>query len=352
MRATVRTGPGKLEVLDIPKPEQDGKSIITKVLRVGICGSDLSIWKAPRGYENLVLGHEYCLEVEDPGPTDYKKGDRIIHNPTGGCLFCDMCNDGLFAHCLNRKPDGTSYADAPGVYTQGAYAEYLKIRPDKTYLVPDATSSDVATLVEPLSFAFHCVNRAVERDGALGKRVLVTGGGLISMMVCEVLRSKGVEYIAVTEVNRLRIEHAKAYGAVDAVFDPACEEDMAKLAAEAGRGFDLSFECTGKGPALELLFKFTKRLGTVLLAGISFAPLSISTLMPVQKELTIVTAYGSPGATFDEALELAGKINDRLEKHITYPNITLEGAQKALEHQASGESGAIKLVIDPHLREE
>jgi len=263
-----------------------------------------------------------------------------------------MCNEGLFANCLNRKPDGRPYADAPGVYSQGAYAEYLRIRPDLTYLVSDATSSDVATLLEPLSFAFRCVNRAVERDGTAGKRVVVTGGGIIAMLVCEVLKSKGVEYVALTEVNPLRIKHAREHGAVDEVFDPTNEDDMKKLAAEAGRGFDVSYECSGKGQALELLFKLTRRTGTILLAGISFAPISISTLLPVMKELSIVTAYGSPGKTFDEALELAGKINDRLEKHITYPNVTLEGAQKALEELLAGETNAIKLVIDPHLREE
>ena len=340
------------EVRDIPKPVPDGRNIITKVLRAGICGSDISMWKAQsERYDNLALGHEFCLEVEDPGASAYNAGDRIVALPTGGCLFCDMCTQGLYSHCLNRKPDGEPYADAPGVRTQGAFAEHLKIRPELTYLVPGKMSSDVATLMEPLSFCFNCINRFIEYNGELGKRVLITGGGIVAMLLCEILRDKGVEYVALTEVNPFRAKHAIQTGVADEVFDPTNEDDVKSLTKISADGFDTGFECSGKGPSLDLLCKLIKRRGAIINAGISLTPISFTTLTPVMKELSIICVYGSPGKTMEEALELAGRINDRLEKHITYPNITLEGAQKAFEYLCSKEVSAIKLVIDPHKRE-
>ena len=351
MRAAIKTCPSKIEVRDIPRPQQDGKSIITKVLRAGICGTDISLWKSQSNrYDSLAFGHEFCLEVEDPGPSPYKIGDRIIANPTGGCLFCDMCKKGFYAHCLNRKPDGEPYADAPGVRTQGAYAEYLKIRPELTYRVPDSMSSDVATLMEPLSFAFNCVNHLTERDGVLGKRILVTGGGIIAMMMCEALRSRGAQYIALTEINPARGRHALESGAANELFDPYNAEDMAKLEKLSASGFDAGFECSGIGASLDLLCKLTRRRGTIIQAGISFTPITFTNAAPVLKEITIICVYGSPGRTMEMALELAGRINYQLEDHITYPNITLEGTQKAFEDLSSGKTNAVKFVIDPHKR--
>lgn len=348
MRAVVKVTSGKFELQEIPKPEADGINIVTKVLKASICGSDISMWKAQNDrYDNLVLGHEYCLEVEDPGASPYKKGDRIVALPTGGCLFCDRCKEGFYAHCLNRKPDGEPYADAPGVRTQGAFAQYLKIRPELTYLVPEGMSSEVATLMEPLSFGFHSINSAIERDGKLGERVLVTGGGIIAVLICEILKSKGVEYIAMTEVNPERAKHAIETGVADEVFDPTKEGDIAGLAKASGAGFDVGFECAGRGDAIDLMCKFVKRRGTIIQAGISFTPISFTNLVPIMKELTLIHVYGSPGKTMEEALELANQINDRLEKHITYPNVTLEEIQGLFEKLASGVASGIKYIVDP-----
>ena len=68
--------------------------------------------------------------------------------------------------------------------------------------------------MEPLSVALW----ACERAGVTaGDRVLVTGAGPIGLLSAQVARARGATEIAVTDVNRHRLELALRHGATRAL---------------------------------------------------------------------------------------------------------------------------------------
>jgi threonine dehydrogenase-like Zn-dependent dehydrogenase len=73
MRALVKTtaGPG-LELIDVPEPRCGPSDVKVRVLRAGLCGTDLHIhdwddWAASTVKAPLIVGHEFFGEVVEVG---------------------------------------------------------------------------------------------------------------------------------------------------------------------------------------------------------------------------------------------------------------------------------------------
>ena len=66
MRSVAIKGVKEFEIKEINEPVVDGVNVIIDVKKAGICGSDIHYWVSgnPVG---LVMGHEYCGIVKDPG---------------------------------------------------------------------------------------------------------------------------------------------------------------------------------------------------------------------------------------------------------------------------------------------
>ncbi len=50
MKAGVLTGPGKIEIKEVPVPEAGEGQIEIKVSACGVCGSDIHMWKSGKGW--------------------------------------------------------------------------------------------------------------------------------------------------------------------------------------------------------------------------------------------------------------------------------------------------------------
>ena len=99
MKCVELVGPKKLEVKSRVAPTSKDGSVVFRVNTCGICGSDIHYWDmgAPVG---LVMGHEFCGTVIDPGArSDLKVGDRITGLPISPCGVCDACKHGNPQYC-------------------------------------------------------------------------------------------------------------------------------------------------------------------------------------------------------------------------------------------------------------
>ena len=74
MRALVKTsaGPG-LELIDVPEPQCGPGEVKIRVLRAGLCGTDLHIesWDDTAAHmvdPPLIVGHEFYGEIVEVGP--------------------------------------------------------------------------------------------------------------------------------------------------------------------------------------------------------------------------------------------------------------------------------------------
>ena len=87
MRAVTLVGKRKFEIKEIEEPPSKNGEVLIHDLKSGICGSDLHYFETgePAG---LILGHEFCGTVIDPGNrTDLKAGDIVTALPISPCGF-------------------------------------------------------------------------------------------------------------------------------------------------------------------------------------------------------------------------------------------------------------------------
>ena len=88
-----------LTVSEIEKPMSEDGSVIIKVESCGICGSDIHYWDTGEP-KKLVMGHEFCGQVVDPGKRqDLKVGDKVTGLPISPCGMCEACKTGNPQYC-------------------------------------------------------------------------------------------------------------------------------------------------------------------------------------------------------------------------------------------------------------
>lgn len=343
MKALRLVEPKRYEIDEIPQPVQDGKHVIIKVDRVGICGSDLTIWRDGRNGvfgDGKIMGHEYTGIVTDPGPrTDLKIGDRVVGCPLNYCGDCFFCNRGLENLCLQTDVKG-----GPGVTIDGACATYFAIDADKAFKIRDNIDPRVAALVEPISNGHHAVVRA---DIQSGEKVLITGGGIIAILCAWWARKRGA-HVTISEINPSRIAHLKATGAADEVVNLTEEGVMEALMAKNGLGFDKAIECSHPSNALinETFLPLLRKGGLITQVGSQEVVLSFN-IFPMQyKEIGYLTSWSLSEADFKAAIKAAEENEADFLPHITN-TISMGEAQDKMVELTSGKSKEVKVMIDP-----
>ena len=96
MRAAKLTAPETIELFDEPMiREPEAGEARVRVKAVGICGTDLHIFKGERSDVALprVMGHELSGIVESVGSgvTHIKEGDHVVFDPVVSCGICKVC---------------------------------------------------------------------------------------------------------------------------------------------------------------------------------------------------------------------------------------------------------------------
>ncbi len=342
MHAIRLEGPRLLKLAEVPMPETDGRQVRMRVCACGICGSDLHYWQSGLGMDGkpgLILGHEFCGTVDDPGPrSDLAKEARITALPLNPCGFCESCTGGLSHLCLQgmKRP-------IPGNNSPGAFAEYMLLRPDMVRALPDSISDKQAVLIEPAAVALHAVRQAGIK---VGDRVLIVGGGPIGVLVAAWARIAGAGLVVLSEVDAFRRAFAKSRGDVDAVLNGKDPELVCKLKKLSGSGFDMAIETSAKDQGCHAALAALKPRGTLVLAGISFAAQQIPTLLAVIKEIRILGAFAYHLDEFDTALTFIAEKRLAVEDLVT-KTIGFDEVQNTFQQLSSPLPDQMKVMIKP-----
>lgn len=339
MRAIALKGQKQMEVVEIEKPKADGKNVLVKINMVGICGSDLSFWAHGDQYAGLIMGHEFSGTVVDPGELqgELKAGDRVTAVPLDPCGTCDLCKNGYINMCA------TTWDKSPGLGSQGAYAEYISIRPDMIRKLPDTMSDTEAAMLEPAAVSFRAVKLA---QVGIGDKVLITGAGIIGLLAAAWARLAGASYIAMMEVNSQRRENALKQGDVDEVFDGADPEVVAKMIKATNGGFNKFIDCAGVAPALNTGFMACVNNARVVLAGISLEPVPLATVLIVTHGLELMGAIAYTATEFELCIDLIARKKIDLARFVDAV-MGFEDAQSAFETLKSGTSKDVKIILKP-----
>ncbi len=246
MKAVVKAkaGPG-LEIREVPIPAAGPGQLLLKVLRAGICGTDLHIdewdaWSQRRIKPPVVIGHEFVGEILalGPGVTGFQPGERVSVESHIVCGRCLPCLRGENHVCENTK--------ILGVDVNGGFAEYAVAPAACAWRAPANVPLEVQAVMEPLGNAVHTAF-----SGPLSAcRIAVTGCGPIGVFAVAVARAAGAAQVIASDVAPYRLDLARRMGA-DAVVDVS-KEDFVVRARELteGRGLDGVLEMSGNPKAI------------------------------------------------------------------------------------------------------
>jgi len=191
-------------------------------------------------YPPVILGHEFAGTVTEIGNevTGVKPGDRVavLGATAVTCGECSYCRSGYFIFCSKRRGMGHG--------VNGAFAQYVVVRPDQLYQVPDWFSLEEASLSEPFATAVQAVTEVTQvRPGDIA---LVSGPGPIGLLCLKLLAAEGIRAIvAGTAGDEGRLTAAKKFGASDVIDVSATPLHEAVMEATGGQGVDVAFECAG-----------------------------------------------------------------------------------------------------------
>lgn len=157
----------KLYFKELPMPPTPGPGEVqVRMAFASICGYDMMMLRGTAAYPlNGYLGHEGSGVVTAVGENvrALHPGDRVTINPYEPCGLCDACRSNRPEYCTNPS---SGYADL--------MTEYLNIRQQQVFRLPEQVSLRAGSLIEPLMMAMHAVGKA--RLG-YGKRVILLGCG-------------------------------------------------------------------------------------------------------------------------------------------------------------------------------
>jgi 2-desacetyl-2-hydroxyethyl bacteriochlorophyllide A dehydrogenase len=343
MQAARLLEPGRIELVDIPRPRPGAGEVLVEVAATSLCGSDLSAYRGlhPRIRPPAVLGHEFAGTVAEIGAEveNVAVGMRVCVEPNLACGSCRYCLRGQPNICLYYKIIGEEEA------LGGACAEFVKAPADNLYHLPDRVPFEEGALVQPLSIAYHAVrDRAEVADGELA---LILGAGPIGLGVMLAAKSFGARTIVADPLD-YRLELARRLGANVAV-NSAAEDLAAVLHDESdGYGAHVAFEAVGGGQTatLEQAVQLTARGGRVVVLG-SFASNSVPVPMVDFKfrELDLRGSQGHP-QTFRPTLDLIA-LGALPVRELVSHRFPLDHVAEAFQLLESKADGVMKLVIEP-----
>ena len=339
MRSVAIKGVKQFEVKEIDEPVSTDGYVVLDVKKAGICGSDIHYWDsgAPEG---LVMGHEFCGIVTNPGSrTDLQVGDRITALPISPCGHCAACMTGNPQYCRETW----SHASGLSLDHPGAYAPKMAVRPDMVIKVPDTITDEEVAMVEPTAVGLHAIHLA---DIKVGAKVLVIGAGIIGLVSAMFAKKEGASFVAVSETNEARGKKAVALGVADEWFDARSETFMNDVITKTNGGFDVVVECCGNGPAVSSALMTARPGGCVVLAGVSLAAIQIPTTVAVMSELTLKGAIAYTKEEFQTCIDLMANKQINVVPFVS-KTVGLDGVQASFEELTSGTSDSIKIMIDP-----
>ncbi len=256
----------------VPRPAP-GESLV-RVLRAGICNTDLEIVKGYMGFQGI-LGHEFVGIAEDGA----LKGERVVGEINAYCGDCPTCRRGDPTHCPNRTTLGIMNRD-------GAFAEFLTLPTHNLHRVPDDVSDRQAVMVEPLAAACEITDRLHIRPT---DRVCVLGDGKLGLLVAQVLTLTGCGLTSVGHnIDKLTILRRRG---IDT-----------RLVPELDAGaFDYVIDCTGQASGFDLARRLVRPRGTIVLKSTFHGGQKTAFAPFVVDEISIV---GSRCGPFAPALRL------------------------------------------------
>ena len=301
---------------DYPSPEPRAGEALVRVLRAGICATDLQI---VRGYMDFkgVLGHEFVGMVEQAIDRPELVGCRVAGEINAACGHCENCQGGRATHCPFRTTLGIMGRD-------GAFADYLCLPYHNLHPLAYSLSDDQAVFIEPLAAACEIIQQVNIKPT---DRVVVIGDGKLGLLSAQVLSLTGC---LLTLLGR---HPEKSQWLKERGFHTTTAVD------DIPPGVDLVVEATGIPGGFTLAHQLVRPRGIIVLKSTYHGDISLNMSKLVVDEISLV---GSRCGPFPPAIRLLEQglvqVGPLVQAHYS-----INDGLQAFEQAAK--KGALKVIL-------
>jgi threonine dehydrogenase-like Zn-dependent dehydrogenase len=328
MQSLVLTADG-LQISDTPIPPLLPGDIRIEVRSVGICGTDIAIWKGDYPAElPIILGHEIAGVVHESSVPEIPLGSLVTTEIDVSCGRCWYCRTGERFRCADRE--------ILGVTRDGGLSEYITVPADSVHALPETVDVISATFVEPLASAIETQRISpVDTD----EPVLIIGSGKLALLLAQVYDASGAD-VHIIGRNRWQLGIARQLGLSNTIDLTTNDWKKQILDMTHGVGPRVVVEATGNVEGLDMAFKIVRNGGTIQLKSMHGCDFKIDPSSIVKRELTI---HGIVRGPFRKAIELLSM--GRIEvKRLVSKEFRLEDGTKAFEY--ADQPSVTKVVIN------
>ena len=343
MKAAVWYGQKDVRVEDRePKVLKDNE-VKVKVSWTGICGTDLHEYLEGPVFISteqpdpllgqtapVTLGHEFSGVVEEVGKdvTKYKKGDRVVVNPTVSRHEKEE-NIDLY--------DGYSFI---GLGSDGGFAEFTNAPEENVYALPDNVSAREGALVEPTAVAVQAVK---EGNLLFGDKVAVFGAGPIGLLTVVAAKAAGASKIYVFDLSEERLAKAKEVGATHVV-NSGKVNPVEYINEHTDNGVDVTFEVAGVGVTLQQSVEVTRPRGTVVIVSIFAHPVEFDPMLLTNSGVKLTSTIAYTPMTFQQTVDLIA--NGSLDvKSVVTDEIELQDIVESGFEQLVNDKSQAKILV-------
>ncbi|NOY79840.1 MAG: NAD(P)-dependent alcohol dehydrogenase [Kiritimatiellaeota bacterium] len=350
MKCAVLHGVGDVRIEERPVPVPGSGEVLIKIMRVGVCGSDVHYFTHGRIgdfviTDPLVLGHECAGMIQATGPDTgrFQPGDRVAVEPGSTCRTCFYCKSGSYNLCGDVAFMGTPPVD-------GAFCEYVVWPEDFVFALPDAMTFEDGAMMEPLVCGLWAVHRGGVKTGDC---VAVFGSGPIGLLALQAAKVAGAATLIAVDIDEFRLDFARKIGATHTVNDR--DGNALEQVLEISRqvrpdfpecvGVDVAFETAGAIPTTRNTLAATRRGGVAVLVGLPPEPMvELDIVEAASKEIDIrgMFRYANRYPT-GIALTLEGRVDVRSLVTHRFP---LDAVRDALEFADTNKASSMKVMVE------
>lgn len=338
MKQQIMVSPEKIQFRNIPIPKLNKNEVLIKIMRIGVCGSDIHVYHGKHPFVNsypVTQGHEVSGEVEDIGSnvTKYEKGDKVTIQPQKVCGKCYSCENNKYHCCEDLK--------VMGFQITGAASQYFVCEEKKLVKLPQELSYDEGAMIEPLAVACHALGRV---ENIKNFNILILGAGPIGNLVAQVARGLGAKSILITDIIEYRLELARKLG-INHTINPAKANLSTKILEIFGENkADLIVECVGSNSTINDAITNARKGSDIILIGVFSEEATINLGWIQDHELRLIGSAMYQTRDYLQAIELVLEKKIQL-KPLMSNYFDFEEYSKAYEFLDKNKDKAMKVFI-------
>lgn len=327
----------------IPYPKCGDDEIIIKVMSASICKAVETDHDSGRGTDlakyPVVPGHEFSGIVYEIGKnvTKFKVGDRVTADNTEYCGDCYYCRKEESNYCPGFGSLGHNI--------NGGFAEFVKVKKEKAFHIPDKISFNAAALCEPIACCLHAVDRS---NIKFGDTVAVFGAGSMGLILAQLFKASNAKKVYLVATPSKKTELAEKMGIEVIAMD---RNDYSKhetaLHEKEPLGVNLVVDATGSPKVCEEGMKLLKKGGMVLQYALVHSDelMKLDPIYMFNNELTFTTSF-CQSHNFGRAVEMleAGIVDGDA---LVTGEFTLDNFYAGLEENVA-DRNSIKVIIHPN----